>query len=150
MKGKISCACGLDYGRAGWLELPRVGVQFVPADKAGPAEAFEIRNCTCGSTLSGPVLREGSAADDLFFAWQPIRGIFDAIVGKEVTLVRGRSHAVGDVHIERVWRGVVEDVKRDFHGMVDVKIGDEWAFIFSPRGRGPDNAWADNWFGVLA
>lgn len=34
-----------------WSQLAYVGIQRVPADDTGPAEALELRNCTCGSTL---------------------------------------------------------------------------------------------------
>lgn len=39
------CACGLTYASAAWGELPSLGVMTY----AG--EAFELRNCACGSTL---------------------------------------------------------------------------------------------------
>lgn len=36
---------------AAWAALDLRGVQHVEADDAGPAEALELRNCACGSTL---------------------------------------------------------------------------------------------------
>ena len=40
------CRCGLEYDRAGWAALPFVGVQ------GDDVEIFEMRNCSCKSTLS--------------------------------------------------------------------------------------------------
>lgn len=40
------CRCGLEYDRAGWEALPFVGVQ------GDSVEIFEMRNCTCRSTIS--------------------------------------------------------------------------------------------------
>lgn len=42
-----SCACGKSYDRAGWLALEYVGIQV-----ADPDERYELRNCTCGSTIA--------------------------------------------------------------------------------------------------
>lgn len=46
------CGCGLSYSRETWTRLALVGTQYVPADAFGPAEAIELRNCACGSTLA--------------------------------------------------------------------------------------------------
>lgn len=35
-----------------WSTLALLGVQVVEADETGPEERLELRNCTCGSTLS--------------------------------------------------------------------------------------------------
>lgn len=35
-----------------WSQLELIGVQRIPADDTGPAEAHELRNCPCGSTLA--------------------------------------------------------------------------------------------------
>lgn len=37
---------------AAWLVLKLVGVQITPADEYGPREELELRDCSCGSTLS--------------------------------------------------------------------------------------------------
>lgn len=34
-----------------WQMLHYVGLQLIDADDEGPAEALELRNCECGSTL---------------------------------------------------------------------------------------------------
>lgn len=39
------CACGLSYTSAAWGELRSLGVMTYDG------EAFELRNCACGSTL---------------------------------------------------------------------------------------------------
>lgn len=36
---------------AQWQTLPLIGTQRFPADDLGPATAFEVRNCSCGSSL---------------------------------------------------------------------------------------------------
>lgn len=45
---------------AAWSRLAYVGMQRVPADEYGPAEAYELRDCSCGSTLAIQIER----ADD--------------------------------------------------------------------------------------
>lgn len=35
-----------------WSTLVLLGVQVTEADETGPEERLELRNCTCGSTLS--------------------------------------------------------------------------------------------------
>lgn len=46
-----SC-CGTPYSRNEWDALALIGVQVIEADAFGPAEAAELRNCACGSTLA--------------------------------------------------------------------------------------------------
>lgn len=48
MTKKCTC-CG---ATSRWSALRLVGVQHTPADEHGPAEALELRDCPCGSTLS--------------------------------------------------------------------------------------------------
>lgn len=43
------CRCGATYTPETWSQLPLVGHQ----DDVGGS--LELRNCTCGSTISGPV-----------------------------------------------------------------------------------------------
>lgn len=43
--------CGIEYDAYSWERLPVVGVMHVDRDEEGPAEAIELRNCPCGSTL---------------------------------------------------------------------------------------------------
>ena len=40
---------------AKWAALEYVGVQRIEADETGPAEAIELRNCACHSTLARKV-----------------------------------------------------------------------------------------------
>jgi hypothetical protein len=47
-----ACGCGLVHDTAAWESLPSRGVQAFDADATGPAEAIELRNCLCGSTLA--------------------------------------------------------------------------------------------------
>lgn len=35
-----------------WTTLEYIGHQIIEADDEGPAEALELRNCVCGSTLA--------------------------------------------------------------------------------------------------
>jgi len=46
------CACGAAYTAGTWATLRHVGALLIPADDLGPAEQLELRNCTCGSTIS--------------------------------------------------------------------------------------------------
>ncbi len=39
------------HDTAAWLAMVYIGTQRIPADETGPAEALELRNCACGSTL---------------------------------------------------------------------------------------------------
>src|SRR5688500_17807647 len=41
-------ACGAHYGRSGWQRLAYLGMQ----DDGCGLHALELRNCSCGSTLS--------------------------------------------------------------------------------------------------
>ncbi len=41
----------LKRDESAWRRLSYVGVQHVPADEHYEAEDYELRNCTCGSTL---------------------------------------------------------------------------------------------------
>lgn len=45
----------LKSDESAWSQLPYVGVQVIEADETGPAEALELRNCRCHSTLCRPV-----------------------------------------------------------------------------------------------
>lgn len=49
--------CGTSYTQARWLELKHLGSQHTEADEEGPAQTFELRNCTCGSTLAKEITR---------------------------------------------------------------------------------------------
>lgn len=48
----ITCSCGLKHDSLSWIELSFVGIQEIPAIASAPAYALELRNCSCGSTLS--------------------------------------------------------------------------------------------------
>jgi hypothetical protein len=43
---EVCSRCGAAYDAASWSRLPELGVQ------EGPGMALELRNCTCGTTLS--------------------------------------------------------------------------------------------------
>lgn len=43
------CGCGRFYGRRRWLALPLVGYMSDGGDRH---ELFELRLCTCGSSLA--------------------------------------------------------------------------------------------------
>jgi hypothetical protein len=47
MEKQCKC-CGISYDAAGWLSLPRVGVQRGDVEQP----SLELRNCSCGSTLA--------------------------------------------------------------------------------------------------
>jgi hypothetical protein len=47
-----TCGCGKSYSRRMWELLELIGIQRVAADRFGPEEAYELRNCSCGSTIS--------------------------------------------------------------------------------------------------
>lgn len=49
---KTCDACSRVHDAAAWLALPCIGEQRVPATDDQPAEVLELRNCTCGSTIS--------------------------------------------------------------------------------------------------
>ncbi len=42
----------LKLDRVRWAGLKLIGHQHVEADETGPAETYEYRNCSCGSTLA--------------------------------------------------------------------------------------------------
>jgi len=44
---KTCPACGREYTRSGWEDLPLVGTQQFPGDPA-----LELRNCYCRSTIA--------------------------------------------------------------------------------------------------
>lgn len=50
MNGDKLCGCGRRHSRQAWATLPRVGQQLFEH-----GEAFELRNCPCGSTLVWPI-----------------------------------------------------------------------------------------------
>lgn len=45
------CGCGLQYSAEAWSKLRFVGIQTIPASSRAPAEALELRDCHCGSTI---------------------------------------------------------------------------------------------------
>jgi hypothetical protein len=49
---EVKCACGREYTHLRWLRLPCVGIQ-----DGIYGETWELRNCRCGSTISGPPRR---------------------------------------------------------------------------------------------
>jgi hypothetical protein len=49
---KTCTKCGVTYGAKGWAALQHVGRHEFEADEHGPAEAYEYRNCPCGTTLA--------------------------------------------------------------------------------------------------
>lgn len=48
------CGCGRKHSWIEWRSLPRVGFQ-IGVDDTETSIAMELRNCTCGSTISTPV-----------------------------------------------------------------------------------------------
>ncbi len=53
----MNCACGYSHDvlkstPALWASLAYIGVQRIDADETGPAEAYELRNCPAGGTIS--------------------------------------------------------------------------------------------------
>jgi len=56
------CSCGAEYSRAEWSQLACPGTQYVPATVDDPAMLLELRNCTCGSTMSVDLYTTGHVA----------------------------------------------------------------------------------------
>lgn len=46
------CACGREYSRLQWLDLPLAGRQHWEADEDEPALTIESRHCVCLSTIA--------------------------------------------------------------------------------------------------
>lgn len=63
-----ACACGLAYSTEAWSRLAFVGINYFPADTFGPAEAIELRNCVCGSTIAINADVGGAIAYDVALA----------------------------------------------------------------------------------
>ena len=46
------CGCGKTFTKEQWKTLRLVGIQHQPADKHGPEEKLELRDCACKSTIA--------------------------------------------------------------------------------------------------
>jgi len=56
-----TCACGRAFTAAEWFALDYVGPLYIPPGddpETEPPEHFDLRNCVCGSTLSGPTEKD--------------------------------------------------------------------------------------------
>lgn len=55
---KVCTSCKRRLTPAAWRKLAFVGLQRTPADRFGPEEKLELRNCGCGTTLAIDLLAE--------------------------------------------------------------------------------------------
>lgn len=46
------CGCGKSYSAATWVKLTSGGQQVIEATDTEPREVFELRQCSCGSTIA--------------------------------------------------------------------------------------------------
>lgn len=110
------CGCGIEYTRDQWSGLACVGYQFVPGDEATrePPTAAELRNCSCGSTISVRVeletltrLIECAPRTAMHCLYSSAARVAIEILSERLTAERRRviSEAVGGPRVDSSARG---------------------------------------------
>lgn len=99
-----ACGCGAVYDGKGWGELDYVGTQQVPEGDDGPAEAYEFRNCPCGSTLAVDITPP-AVATELFNAG------FRARDPDVLDVAADACEEGGDLPLADVWRSLAKAIR---------------------------------------